>query len=264
MAALRITFVVEKERSGAIADLVLRRLLQALFECDVLYLRANPGTPMLYESGVVYQEEPPGAEDWQDIPTSLALGWGDCLPLDTPLALADSDEIVPLRRVREGDRVLGFDGEPVVVRKVAVTGVKPVLTFHLSNANLLDCTPNHRLFRSSGEEVRARDVRVGDRLPTLRGRGETVVERIDAGCDQLVGCVETSTGRLYLPGSDVRAGQCEDLACWRAAELVVRHGIQARPDFTCDARGDGSRLYHIVVRLPDGRIEDPSRNLGMR
>lgn len=34
--------------------------------------------PCLYDSGVVYQEEPPGREDWCDAPTVLSQGWGDC------------------------------------------------------------------------------------------------------------------------------------------------------------------------------------------
>lgn len=56
---------------------------------------------------------------------------------------------------------------------------------------------------------------------------------------------------------------CEDAACWRSAELYVRHGIDARPAFTFKKIGNLS-LYHIVVKLPDGTIEDPSKKLGMR
>ena len=56
---------------------------------------------------------------------------------------------------------------------------------------------------------------------------------------------------------------CEDLACWRAAELTVRHGIQARPFFSYKVRPNGSYLYHIKVKYPDGTEEDPSRKLGM-
>ena len=59
-------------------------------------------------------------------------------------------------------------------------------------------------------------------------------------------------------------GDCEDLACWRAAELVVRHGIQARPMVVRQPTRPGVRLYHIVVRLPSGQIEDPSKRLGMK
>lgn len=57
---------------------------------------------------------------------------------------------------------------------------------------------------------------------------------------------------------------CEDAACWRAAELVVRQKVNARPKFIEQKRRDGSYLYHIIVELPDGRTEDPSRVLGMR
>jgi hypothetical protein len=126
----------------------LRIALKCLLDRDIAYLKRHPKTPLVYDSGVVYQEEPPGAEDWADVPTCLKLLFADC----------------------------------------------------------------------------------------------------------------------------------EDLACWRAAELIVRFGIKAWPDFTCDLRSDGTRLYHIIVRLPDGvplpaalgggvtkdSTEDPSRMLGMR
>lgn len=58
-----------------------------------------------------------------------------------------------------------------------------------------------------------------------------------------------------------RFGDCEDLACWRTAELRIR-GIAAQPAFYFRRIGE-TLLYHIVVRLPDGQIEDPSAKLGM-
>lgn len=54
-------------------------------------------------------------------------------------------------------------------------------------------------------------------------------------------------------------GDCEDLACWRAAELRL-DGIPAR----AVAIRTGPRMYHAVVLHPDGNIEDPSRRLGMK
>lgn len=57
---------------------------------------------------------------------------------------------------------------------------------------------------------------------------------------------------------EIGAGDCDDLASWRAAELRVRHGIDAR---ATPVPSDGG--YHVVVRYPDGRIEDPSAILGM-
>lgn len=58
-----------------------------------------------------------------------------------------------------------------------------------------------------------------------------------------------------------KQGDCEDLACWLAAEEQLR-GVNAR------AVGKGIRtkrgaLFHITVRYPDGRIDDPSKRLGM-
>lgn len=56
---------------------------------------------------------------------------------------------------------------------------------------------------------------------------------------------------------------CEDLSCWRAAELRVKYGINANPTWIRRKRADGKQLVHIFVRLPDGTFEDPSRLLGM-
>lgn len=133
----RITFVLnlfKGDHDRPLSHASLKTLLMSLMHVDCLYLRANKDTPLLYQSGVKYQEEPPGQEDWQDIPTTLKLGIGDC----------------------------------------------------------------------------------------------------------------------------------EDLACWRAAELRERYNIMAEPTFIWKVRPNGGYLYHIQVRYPDGRIEDPSRALGMR
>ena len=53
-------------------------------------------------------------------------------------------------------------------------------------------------------------------------------------------------------------GDCEDLACWRAAEMRV-HGIDARAVVYRSA----PHMFHVVVEHPDGSREDPSRELGM-
>jgi hypothetical protein len=57
---------------------VMDRLLEALIASNVEYLRAAPRTPLLYESGVYYEAEPDGRDEWQDIPDTLARGNGDC------------------------------------------------------------------------------------------------------------------------------------------------------------------------------------------
>ena len=60
-----------------------------------------------------------------------------------------------------------------------------------------------------------------------------------------------------------REGDCEDLACWRLAELRVRSLEDARPFVKRTVYGPRT-IYHVAVRRSDGRIEDPSRVLGMR
>ena len=57
-------------------------------------------------------------------------------------------------------------------------------------------------------------------------------------------------------------GDCDDLAPWRAAELRVRHGIAARVVFTIE-QGPVADRWHFIVEHPGGRLEDPSRALGM-
>lgn len=57
----------------------------------------------------------------------------------------------------------------------------------------------------------------------------------------------------------LKRGDCEDLAAWRAAELRIMGEMRARA--VCYAPRPG--LIHCVVRRADGRIEDPSAKLGM-
>lgn len=58
-------------------------------------------------------------------------------------------------------------------------------------------------------------------------------------------------------------GDCDDLAPWRVAELRER-GEPAKIRIQWKTSSGGGKLYHIVVRRADGRIEDPSRILGMK
>ena len=57
-----------------------------------------------------------------------------------------------------------------------------------------------------------------------------------------------------------KSGDCEDLSAWRAAELRV---YDAEPARVVVIR-TGPRTLHAVVQRADGRVEDPSRLLGMR
>lgn len=53
---------------------------------------------------------------------------------------------------------------------------------------------------------------------------------------------------------------CDQLAPWRAAELRVRHGVRALPE----VKQMGRALFHVFVRLPNGKAEDISAHLGMK
>jgi hypothetical protein len=55
-------------------------------------------------------------------------------------------------------------------------------------------------------------------------------------------------------------GDCDQLCCWRAAEIRVRQGIAAVPEVI----QINERLFHVFVRFPNGRAEDISAHLGMR
>jgi len=58
-------------------------------------------------------------------------------------------------------------------------------------------------------------------------------------------------------------GDCEDLGAWRSAELNVKYRIKARPFIKMRRMPDGFWRAHVVVRWPNGQIEDPSAKLGM-
>ena len=66
--------------------------------------------------------------------------------------------------------------------------------------------------------------------------------------------------RWQLPQEtlDKGFGDCEDLAAW----LSAQENLAGRK---CEAvvKQVGRRMKHAVVRYADGRIEDPSRKLGM-
>lgn len=59
-------------------------------------------------------------------------------------------------------------------------------------------------------------------------------------------------------------GDCEDLACKRAADLRRAGETSARADtYRSRIRPDGSAVWHAIVVRGDGTLEDPSALLGM-
>jgi hypothetical protein len=92
-----------------------------------------------------------------------------------------------------------------------------------------------------------------NRLPPLYKAGIRYV-REGRGNENWKDCVT-----LYRDGE----GDCEDLGCYRTAELR-NNGKKATPyiRWRLDPKS-GTYIYHVMVLRPDG-LEDPSRVLGMR
>lgn len=150
--------IVPPELSGR----VLERMLPMLVAIDRDWLETHPKAPLLYESGVRYQAEPPGEEKWLTIPWNLLAMAGDCLPIET-LVLREDLTFAPIAALRPGDRIMG-DGAMTTVQEMGITGIKPILGFELDNGSILRTSPEHRVFLADGREVRAEAVKVGDRL----------------------------------------------------------------------------------------------------
>lgn len=65
------------ENAQEFSESILAKFLEILASANRRYIRLN-GAPALYRSGVRYQREPLGAENWRYIPAILRDGIGDC------------------------------------------------------------------------------------------------------------------------------------------------------------------------------------------
>jgi len=77
----RITFELDSFDDYARPDTldnVVDTLCEALAEANAQWLLENPYAPLLYNSGVYYKPEPPGREEFFDIPRILRQGYADC------------------------------------------------------------------------------------------------------------------------------------------------------------------------------------------
>ena len=271
----RVTFQLDafngtRDAQQSIAD--LSAMLRCLTEIDENYLRHYPNAPLLYQSGVRYEEEPIGAEFWQDIPTVLQHRVGDCLPLDTLVLREDEGCVLyatTLGSLKPGDRIVSEGDEMTTVLAVAATGLKPILAFQLENETEIRVSPNHRMILNDNREGRAEQIREGARLRTGRGIGgedPIRVLSIKEWPSEICGDIQTESGRFLLAPSGVVVHNCEDLACWLVAEKRVRFGIPAQHIIYPQLRPNGRFLYHIAVATPDapGGVDDPSRRLGMK
>jgi hypothetical protein len=247
--------------------------------------------PLLYRSGVHYEPEP-GTEEWLDVPTILGVhggtfpgAWGDCVPVTT-LVMREGWKLTPIGLLRVGDRIMG-SSDWTRVRAHALTGRKAIMEVGLDNGSTLRASPDHRIFLADGSEIRMQDAFIGMRLlyrdgedmlakcwnaRTLVRRRQAVLfyataEYVRQGGETECADITTDEGLFWLPETGVVVHNCEDLACWRVAEL--REGgpgvapVKAKPFAKWRRKDDGSYAYHALSLLPDGRLEDPSLVLGM-
>ncbi len=142
---------------------------------------------------------------------------GDCLPKGT-LIRCKARGNVPIEEVCEGDTISDGDGWATVIADFNPQQ-KVVLAFRLANDRTLRASPDHRLFLAQGTEVRAQDIETGDALLRPFGHGVTVLEISEEPVQECYD-LTTSSGRIYLPESDVIVHNCEDHAGYWIARLL--------------------------------------------
>ena len=250
--AYRVTFALDTSdpRDRALHEQQFGVMLDMLTQIDALYLRTHPEVPridQLLESGRVRQvPAPPGQEEWQDIPTTLSLGTGDA-------------EDIACWRAAEALLRSG----PILVRPVLKQG-------HPEELRTGRITLVMDLFNGERERALSRqalsvmldalyriDVLYLQRHPETPALYTTPIRYMEEPIGQEEWQDIPTCLRMGI-------ADCEDLACWRAAELTVKQNVPARAIHNEHRRPNGSYLYHILTRYPNGRLEDPSLIKGMR
>jgi len=281
-------------------------VLMALVSINRRYFRNFPNRfPLLYESGVRYDRLEPdgevcGDDDFQDVVTVMEHPehpmLGDCFPRGM-LLLRDDYELIPIEEIRVGDRIWGRDAWTTVEAKT-YKGLLSVDGMAMSNGSVVKLTGEHHIYVRRCQRhvacdcsdkpigrIRLREVVDGDIL--VQPVAHPIFSKMSLRQEQQraearslkvvylhrdiaeVPCydIQTSDHYVYLPEHDVTVSNCDDLACWRVAELNERFGIEAVPyirlhaDLVNDVISGRMRprhLYHIMVRWPAGLDEYPS------
>jgi hypothetical protein len=278
----RISYILGAPQ-GPLLEKNLKVLLAVLTMVDRLYLKTNRGqVAPLYKSGVRYEEEYGDQDDWQDIPTILAMRHGDSEDLACWRAAELQEQGIaawptlekehgclhprvrlPNGQVEDPARVLGMrhHTKPCVALGAARGQKESRITFCMRVFNGSRASPQEdelavetlRLMLGALTVIDMQILRAYPGLPNL----------YQGGCYYEVEPAGREDWQDVITNFRRKSADCEDLACHRAAELQVRSGVNAWPRFTRRKRSNGSHLYHIQTRYPDGSIEDPSRVLGM-
>lgn len=124
---------------------VIKQALEATIFANRIYLRTHHA-PMLYESGIRYEEEPAGQpyEDFAAVPVVLSRGWGDCFPRGT-LLLNDSYQFVPVEALEPGMKIWGYDRWSEVVAR-SDKGELSVDAIEMSNGSTVLLTADHKVY----------------------------------------------------------------------------------------------------------------------
>lgn len=268
MSPFRITFPVEDLQDRELAKAQLSVLVDALASVNLCEMSANHGFPTLDAARVGLTDArsallPKNQEEWKDAPTALASGL-----ISPPSAVA--------WRVAEL-RAKGIQAEPDVLDD----GRLLRFVVKMPGGQIEDVAP------SAGRPVFQR-MRISFLLDLFKSKAqEALSHKCLASLLQAVTMLDVlylkthpNTPKIYESGVRYREeptgaedwqdvptclrrkfSDCDDLACWRAAELIVQ-GESAKPDFEIQRMGERV-LYHIVTRTARG-TEDPSYIMGMR
>ncbi|HEY6359043.1 MAG TPA: Hint domain-containing protein, partial [Vicinamibacterales bacterium] len=170
----------------------------------------------------------------------LCIIGGDCFPEGT-LLLRDDFELVPVERIKEGERIWGRDRWSTV-ENVWSKGEMAVDAVKLSTETTLRLTSDHQVYLHDARRVRVGQLNPGDRLlqPTsmqvvyggIRKRDERTpvaivrsIERAtkDENAGEIAHCWDISTDDhyVYLPEHDVTVSNCDDAATVLIASMLT-------------------------------------------
>ena len=243
------------------SDIALGTLVRALSEVNASYLRSHPQTPTLHRAGVATHAALDTSGTWSAIPQLLEAGEGSridmaCWRIAELLVQEQSADLV--RRAAE---VAAHEALQGAIRGQWDGAITMVVRLFDRESARQHSERSLQAMLNALSYVNSAYLATHPRTTPLYGSGVRYqAERYPAEEWRAIPV-------LHAAGQ----GDCEDLACARVAELVVREREAARPTFRFrrlngagepDISGRFS-LYHILVERPGGVIEDPSALLGM-
>ena len=230
-----------------------------------------------------------GGERFRDIGRIIENGGGDCFPLSTRFLRKTEHGSVDVSGsdLQCGDQIWGRGRWSTIVATVP-KGRLTLDGIHLEGGRDFLLTSGHKVFVTD-DVGRVRRVTVAqleagmcmiaprDALEWSAGTSRGVHSRswsnggeswatfdADTECRvrvlevtrgaEVLPCfdIETDDHTVYLPVENIYVSQCDNLSCWRAAELR-QAGIKAAPYMTNRTRLDGGTTYHALVVWPSLR-----------